>query len=461
LISESGRSRAFADLLTMRHTSERGINQIVTEADKLSLQDIQTLRKQLNNSIFVQYSIIPKWGDMKDIEEKLFIWVIDSFGYIHFKQQKPPSFISDMVKNLSTELGVRGRDGRNIEIEENNERDGYKKVNVSNITTCKYEDELEKLYELLIAPIEEWLPKDLNQRVIIIPDRELFLVPFHCLKNKKGKYLIEEYNFTMAPSIQILQLLQKHKKNEFITLLNLKEEKEFETTKQEFDVLKKLNDNQDVDEELLLAMKMSLGLETRKLKTQLIGNPNPMPIWNSKQLCSLQGAEEEVLEIHQILPNSQLYIKEKALKNNIMSQMIESHIIHFATHGLLDAEGGGSLALANEFLTTQEIFELQLKNGPMVILSACDTAQGKICADGVIGLVRSFLVAGASTVIATYWSVSDEATKELMIKFYTLLKEKAKKELNTDISLILRESMLDLMKKYPHPRYWAPFVYVG
>jgi CHAT domain-containing protein len=103
-----------------------------------------------------------------------------------------------------------------------------------------------------------------------------------------------------------------------------------------------------------------------------------------------------------------------------------------------------------------EIYELQL-NADMVVLSACRTARGKeISGEGVMGLIRAFLFAGTHSVVASLWNVPDESTATLMEHFYAEAREE-----DTDKAEALRRARIELMKTYPHPFYWAPFILVG
>ncbi|MEA5595452.1 CHAT domain-containing protein [Rivularia sp. UHCC 0363] len=91
----------------------------------------------------------------------------------------------------------------------------------------------------------------------------------------------------------------------------------------------------------------------------------------------------------------------------------------------------------------------------LVILSGCETALGRITGDGVIGLSRTFLAAGADSAIGSLWSVPDESTASLMTDFHANLSK------NTGKTGALRQAMLETMKKYPNPRDWAGFTLIG
>jgi CHAT domain-containing protein len=144
-------------------------------------------------------------------------------------------------------------------------------------------------------------------------------------------------------------------------------------------------------------------------------------------------------------------------------------ILHFATHGLLNTQRpqftGVVLSLvgnregADGFLRTDEVFNLRLAS-PLVMLSACETGLGKEArGEGVIGLTRAFMYAGAPTVGVSLWSVADKSTADLMADFYKNLLGAAQQP----PSAALRSARLSMIagKRYSAPFYWAPFALVG
>ena len=119
----------------------------------------------------------------------------------------------------------------------------------------------------------------------------------------------------------------------------------------------------------------------------------------------------------------------------------------------------GAIALAPDngedgFLTSAELQEMELQ-AELVVLSACKTGQGDITSDGVIGLSRSLVAAGVPSLIVSLWSVEDDTTAELMIRFYQNL------DGTDDKAQALRQAMLDTMAEHPNPRNWAAFTLIG
>jgi CHAT domain-containing protein/tetratricopeptide (TPR) repeat protein len=107
-------------------------------------------------------------------------------------------------------------------------------------------------------------------------------------------------------------------------------------------------------------------------------------------------------------------------------------------------------------LTAEDVTGLDLLDTELVVLSACDTGLGAIHAgEGVFGLRRSFIVAGAKTLVMSLWKVPDQHTQELMVDFYErILKGEPRAE-------ALRQARLAMRKKYPHPLYWGAFICQG
>jgi len=144
-------------------------------------------------------------------------------------------------------------------------------------------------------------------------------------------------------------------------------------------------------------------------------------------------------------------------------------IVHFATHGLLNGEhpelSGLVLSLVDEqgrpqdgFLRMHEIFNLQLP-AELVVLSACQTGLGKpIKGEGLVGLTRGFMYAGAARVVASLWEVNDVATAELMKRFYRRMLQDGMRP-----AAALRAAQIEMWKKtqWQSPFYWGGFILQG
>ncbi len=207
----------------------------------------------------------------------------------------------------------------------------------------------------------------------------------------------------------------------------------------------------------------------------------------SDKFASLPGTNAEVVKIKEILFNkgwsAHVYLKQHATEKNLKS-VRSPDILHIATHGFfstdqvkLSAEAkkdflfysglvltGANRNLDEEtqeiyddgILTAYEVMNLDLTRTHLVVLSACETGLGKIeNGEGVYGLQRSFLQAGARNILISLWKVDDKITQELMVSFYQyLFQGKVERE-------ALKLAQLDQLKKYPNPHGWGGFIVVG
>ena len=353
-------------------------------------------------------------GKPQTKESELYIWVIKPTGEITFRKsdlkplwQKENTTLAELVNISRESIGVRSRGGIVASLDPN---------------AAPVKGRFERLHELLITPIADLLPKKDTERVVFIPQNELFLVAFSALQDEKGKYLIEKHTILTAPSIQVLDLTHKQK---------------------------------------IAIKKSEIGREIL-----VVGNPNmpKVPITN-EQLTPLPGAELEAVKIAELL-KTQAITGNKATKTAIVQKMSTARIIHFATHGLVDDFKGfgvvpGAIAFAasgedNGFLTSEEILDLKL-NAELIVLSACDTGKGKITGDGVVGLSRSLISAGIPSIVVSLWSIGDDSTSFLMTEFYKNMEQKL------DKGTALRQAMLTTMKhkNYESPYHWAAFTLIG
>ncbi|HEX5083987.1 MAG TPA: CHAT domain-containing protein, partial [Blastocatellia bacterium] len=197
-----------------------------------------------------------------------------------------------------------------------------------------------------------------------------------------------------------------------------------------------------------------------------------MRSFNRAGFSRLFFSREEADEIAELIPESSLFKAtdfQASRRVAASDELSRYRIIHIATHGLLNSEhpelSGLVLSLVDEngktqdgFLRMHEIFNLQL-SADLVVLSACQTALGKeIKGEGLVGLTRGFMYAGAERVVASLWQVDDQATAELMRRFYRgMLKDGLRP------AAALREAQMEMSKtsRWSEPYFWAGFVIQG
>ncbi|MCB0636908.1 MAG: CHAT domain-containing protein, partial [Lewinella sp.] len=184
----------------------------------------------------------------------------------------------------------------------------------------------------------------------------------------------------------------------------------------------------------------------------------------------LPYTEQEVNEITNLFARegelARASLHEAASESLLKSgSLATSRFVHIATHGLIDEEEPDlsglllypdSLAGEDGLLSVGEVYNLRL-NAELVVLSACETATGKIATgEGVLGFVRAFLYAGADRLVVSLWKVADDATADLMIRFYQQLLEQP----DPDHAAVLRAAKLQLIESgaFSHPRFWSAFI---
>ncbi len=430
-IAERGRARALVELLTRRLSPNRAEQPSITPPD---IDRIKKIAKQ-QNAIIVEYSLITDEFKVKHkqgtYESALYIWVIKPTGEVTFRSsdlkplwQQQNTSLTELVTNSREAIGVRNRNEPATVVVELSPQAQQRQL-------AQQRQKLQQLHQLLIEPIANLLPTDPQARVIFIPQSALFLVPFPALVDASGQYLIEKHTILTAPSIEVLN-----------------------STRQQRQLLK------------------SAVRHPAPSDVLIVGNPSMPKVWNPnsgkpEQLPYLEGAEKEAQAISNFFHVPAL-LDEQATEPTIKQRILNARIVHLATHGLLDygnpqdtgaRDFPGAVALApgdgeDGLLTSTEIQQMKLK-AELVVLSACDTGQGRLTGDGVIGLSRSLISAGVPSVIVSLWAVDDAATTELMQEFYKQWQHKP------DKAQALRQAMLTTMKNHPDPLLWAAFTLIG
>ncbi len=267
-----------------------------------------------------------------------------------------------------------------------------------------YKPYAEALYRQLFAPV---IPLVKTKKLIVVGHGPLHYLPVSALSDGKN-FLIDRYSIRTLPSASVLSFLQARSKK--------------------------------------YAARKALILGNPKL-----GNPK----------YDLMFAQDEALAIEKILPGAKVLLRSEATAAYLMQYGDQYPIIHLAAHGTfnLDEPLASALLLAPDknhdgLLRASDLYNLSL-HADLVTLSACETALGKVATgDDVVGFTRGFLYAGANSLVSSLWQVDDQATRDLMVSFYTNLKE-----MNKDKAL--RQAQLHVKKRYPHPYFWAAFVLTG
>jgi CHAT domain-containing protein len=263
---------------------------------------------------------------------------------------------------------------------------------------------LKLLYKKLIAPLHSQLT---TRKLVVVPYGLLNELPFAALTPDGRRYLGDTYAITYLPSVSVLPYLHARAKptgNQALVLANDKE----------------------------------------------------------PGLPRLSYAEGEARSVASLL-GVQPLLGSDATASVLRNQASNYDIVHLIAHFDLD----GQHPLSSRILLGQgkgedgslelnDVFGLDLRNTNLVVLSGCQSQRGaRTRGDDVIGLSRAFIYAGSRSVMASLWSVDDDATQQLMIAFYTHLKDGLTK------AEALGAAQADVRRKYPNPFYWAGFVLTG
>jgi len=177
----------------------------------------------------------------------------------------------------------------------------------------------------------------------------------------------------------------------------------------------------------------------------------------------LPASRQEAEAIAALAPPGQarLALGPEASRQEVLGGRLSGYrTVHFATHGVIDAEHPSlsGLALSDGFLPLRDVYELRL-GADLVVLSGCRTALGReIRGEGIAGLARGFFHAGAPRVVASLWKVEDRATAELMARFYRVLWTEG-----LSPAAALREAQLSIRRerRWRDPWFWAGFILQG
>ncbi len=259
------------------------------------------------------------------------------------------------------------------------------------------DDYLARLQKHLFTPLEHLVE---SEQIVVIPHGALHYVPFHALRDDGG-YMIDRFEISYAPSAAVLKLCRavRHQSDSFDSIM------------------------------------VALGVTHRD-------TPNIV---------------DEIRELGSLFPDSVTLIGEEATRDNLFRYAPQARFLHLASHGYFRRDNPmfSFLKLADSPLNFYSLLDLRLR-AEMVTLSACHTGVNMVFpGDELHGLMRGFLYAGAPSLVASLWAVSDSSTAELMSEMYRRIGEGESKR------KALRMAQLQIKDDYGHPYYWAPFVLMG
>ena len=259
--------------------------------------------------------------------------------------------------------------------------------------------ELAALYDMVIAPLEAALVG--CARLIVIPHGPLHAIPFQALwDRRRERYLIEDVELHYAPSASLLARLGGD------------------------------GEAPPTGEASALVVGVADALAPR--------------------------IADEAVRVAEVL-GCRPVLGQAASVEAVIAAAEQATIVHLACHGRFSAENpaASGLRLGDRWLTAREIYRLRL-SATLVTLSGCDTGRAVVGnGDELVGLIRGFFAAGASSLLMSLWLVNDESTADLMTRFYRGWREGASK------GGALRSAQLALLAERPHPAFWAPFVLGG
>ena len=291
-----------------------------------------------------------------------------------------------------------------------------------------------ELYDLLIKPVRDALPRSPGALLTIVPHGPLSALAFAGLQDERGRYLLETFTLHYAPAGAALQ---------------------FTATRRH--------------------------PSARQGRVLMVADPVPPKLSSlDRPLPRLPGARAESRAIAGLIPRGRMtrFEGEAAREHDVREGAAGKAVLHFATHAIVrdDDPFASFLALSRSgdddgLLTAQEIYRLRL-DADLVVLSACRSAGGRVTGDGIATFARAFIYAGAPSIVASLWDVADEPTNRLLPAFYRSWLAGASK------ARALRTAQLALLKELragtlqidtpagrvslpEHPVFWAGFALIG
>jgi len=416
MVAEEGRTQALYDLLQLTGDAEP----TASDAAPMQAEEMQKLAQD-NDVTLVMFSMV-------EADRTLYAWVINPAGEILFHEvdiekalAEDDTSLSQAVRQLYETMASAAKSGLCRGPRDNRE-EGEEEEAVAAPAADADIPELKHLYKVLVAPIVDKL--DTAKDVIFIPHGVLSLVPFTALRTQSGDALVNTHAVTTAPSARVLRTM----------------------------------------------LTRSNGLETDA--SLVVGNPVTLPQY---ELSEIPGAAKEAEEVQSLVGGEcTMWTGDNARMQKVAAAMQNVSMLHFACHSQ-----PGILVFAPTLPTAEEEYEdeddepeyddgllhkehvhcLRLQAKPTVVLSGSYTAAGSITEDGIVGLPRAFIAAGAKSVLATMWATQDESAPVLLKAWHKAVKEESSQ------AKALRAAILASHEeeggKFKHPVHWAGFTLLG
>ena len=412
--AEEGRAQSLADLMT----SQYGFHEGQTEGKRFDEEEFGMLNNTSSSTVFLSVS-----------ENKINIWlVLKGKPILHrqktlchyFSKSAAAETLQSLIQFAYENNHVRANvncENRSLDVLREN-RYIVKRSSKKCSQQIPQEDNppLAALYSYVIAPIMDLIEGD---ELIIVPDGPLWLAPFAALLNPFSNYLCESFKVRLIPSLTSLRIIAHCPK-----------------------------------------FHSSSG-------ALIVGDPDVSEVTNSHgdQLEQLPFARQEAQMIGRILNTAPL-TGNLATKREVLKQISSVAVVHIAAHGRMET---GEIALSpnlqrksqtpaeeDYMLTMKDVMSVKLR-AKLVVLSCCHSGRGEIKAEGVVGIARTFIGAGARSVLVSLWAIDDEATLEFMKSFYhNLVKGRSASDSLNHAMKCLRKS-----EKFGDLKYWAPFTLIG
>ena len=414
--AEQGRAQALKDLVELKYGFKRLEDGSSTVTETCS-DATMTFTSFPSNTIFMAVD-----------KEKIVLWVIQKEDNVTARkkqicdndlQDNATTLLTSLTRIAFKEIGVRT--GVKCEDRSLNPARDEKLEDESDEHTRLPSLQLQKgvlqtLFDFIIGPIADLVHGD---EIIFVPHGPLCLAPYAALVDSNAKYLSESFRIRVIPSLTSLKLIA------------------------------------DSPEDF-----------HSNTGALLVGDPWVQEVnSHGRKLQQLPCAREEVEMIARLL-NTEPVTATEATKDEVLKRLSSVALVHIAAHGHLET---GEIALAPNptraseipieedfILTTKDVQSAQMR-ARLVVLSCCHSGRGEIKAEGVVGIARAFLGAGARSVLVSLWAIDDEATLEFMKSFYQrLVQGRSASEALNGAMKCLRES-----DKFSEVKYWAPFVLIG